>query len=73
MYNVFLHKNGYGDPMFFSVSNEPSDWNSKERRWPQVVQFHIAIGFSIEDQRRRANEYADYMNKTLPQQPPIGA
>lgn len=46
----------------YMVTNEPADWR-REDKWPCVAEFHVGVGYSVEDQRRRANEYADYMNR----------
>jgi hypothetical protein len=58
---------------FFCVTNQPEGWDNYERKWPNVAEFPLGIGYSEEDQRRRAEEYRDYMNRTIPAQPPIGA
>lgn len=56
----------------FIVTNQPAKWDSSERKWPWVAEFPVDVGYSMEEQRRRAYEYCDYMNKTTPVQPPIG-
>lgn len=65
-------KNGWGDLMYIIVTNQPDDWNWKERNWPAIAKFEIAAGYGKDDQSRRALEYADYLNKTETKRPPIG-
>ena len=62
-----------GEVLSYVVTNQPDNWDSYEKKWPWVAEFPLGIGNCNEDQRRRANEYRDYMNRVTPQQPPIGA
>jgi len=71
-YNVMALKHWSGEVSEYHVTNEPKDWR-KDAGWPCVAVFPVKVGYSNEEQRRRAIEYCDYMNKTTPQQPPIGS
>lgn len=56
----------------YQVTNRPDDWDTDWKHWPHVAEFAISAGYSDEDQRNRAIEYCDYMNRTTQKQPPIG-
>ena len=71
-YKVMVQKSFGGSTHFFIVTDQPAGWDNYERKWPAVATFPVAVGYSVEDQHRRANEYRDYMNRTTPVQPPIG-
>lgn len=71
-YKVMVMKSWSGDIHYFLVTNQPDNWR-KDAKWPSVAEFPIGTGYSEDDQRRRAYEYCDYMNKTIPVKPAIGA
>ena len=61
-----------GEVLSYVVTNQPSGWNSYEKKWPFVAEFPLGIGYCDTDQRRRAEEYRDYMNKSIVVPPAIG-
>ena len=56
----------------FVVTDEPVDYNC-EAIWPICAEFKVSMRHDELTQLRRAHEYADYLNKNITVQPPIGA
>jgi murein DD-endopeptidase MepM/ murein hydrolase activator NlpD len=75
MFKVFTLSSSYqrseGRIGSFLVSDQPSDYKG-EAGWPTAVSFPVSMRYDAEAQRRRAYEYADYLNAGLVIQPPIG-
>jgi hypothetical protein len=61
-----------GEAVEYVVNNCPVGWDHYDLPWPSVAKFPVGIGYCDVDQHRRAQEYADYMNKTHPAAPSIG-
>jgi len=55
----------------FVVTDEPAEYNC-EAIWPVCAEFKVSMRHDELTQLRRAHEYADYLNKGIVIQPPIG-
>lgn len=55
----------------YVVTDRPDDFKGDDVDWPIVVRFVVSMRHDRVMQRRRAIEYADYLNRGIVIQPPI--
>lgn len=74
MYKVMTYSSSYGGYIKrFVITDQPEDWNSnREVDYPCVVEFAVSVRYNEDEQRRRAREYCEYLNKNLATIPAIG-
>ena len=72
MYKV-MNRSSWSRLYAYVVTDQPAGWKDPDREWPWVAEFKVSMRHDEETQKRRAYEYADYLNKGIVVQPPIGA